>query len=212
MGEEDFLVSGSNAAAHALVERWPEWPSNAAFLTGPAGSGKSHLASIWAARAGGERLDARALSAAEIAGLAERSAVALENVDAPGVPETALFHLINGAREHRCWLLLTATSAPDLAWPTLPDLASRLRAMPTAALGAPDDDLVRAVLVKLFLDRQLVVDTGVVDYVTRRMERSLASARELVERLDAEALSRGRAVTRAMAAGVLAETRGEDEG
>ncbi len=115
----------------------------------------------------------------------------------------ALFHLLNAAREEDAFLLLTAREAP-VAWGVgLKDLASRLRALPVVALEEPEDSLLRAVLVKLFADRQLVVDSEVVEYLARRMERSLDAARKLVAELDREALETGRRLTRPLAAQVL---------
>ena len=99
--------------------------------------------------------------------------------------------------------MITAAKAPDQWGLRTPDLLSRLRLSPAVALDAPDDALLRAVLVKLFVDRQLVVDTSVVEFLTLRIERSLARAREVVEALDQEALSRGRRITRAMAAEIV---------
>lgn len=203
-GEDDFLVTPANEAAHRWIARWPDWPARGLLLVGPPGAGKSHLAAIWAARAGTVPLPARDMREDLLRRAAPDTAVAVENIDDPGVSEHGLFHVLNTVRETGAWLLATARRAPDLAWPVLPDLASRLRALPCAELEPPDDMLLRAVLVKLFDDRQLAVDAGVIDYAVRRMERSLAAARFLVAALDREALARGRRVTRAMAADILA--------
>jgi chromosomal replication initiation ATPase DnaA len=199
---DDFLESASNAAALALVERWPNWPDMSAAIIGPAGSGKSHLAAIWAERAGARIVAANALSASGVPGALVTGALVLEDL-APGrVEEAALFHLLNLARQDGAFLLLTSRERLDRGY-ALPDLSSRLRAIPAVELAPPDDALLAAVLVKLFADRQLVVDQGVISYLLPRMERSLGAASLLVARLDAAALSHGRAVTRALAADVL---------
>jgi chromosomal replication initiation ATPase DnaA len=117
--------------------------------------------------------------------------------------EAALFHLLNLAREKKASVLITSETQPDRWGLRTPDLLSRLRLAPSVSLEAPDDALLKAVLVKLFVDRQLVVDTSVVDYIALRIERSLAKASELVALLDKEALSRGRRVSRAIAAEIL---------
>jgi chromosomal replication initiation ATPase DnaA len=109
-------------------------------------------------------------------------------------------------------LLLTARSAPDLWGLKVPDLLSRLRLAPSATIEPPDDGLLRAVLVKLFIDRQLVVDTAVIDALALRMERSFAAARQVVDRLDRVALERGRRVTRPLVQEVLAELFPEEQG
>ena len=128
----------------------------------------------------------------------------------PRPDEAALFHLINLLKETGGALVATAASPPDAWGLRTPDLLSRLRLAPSVAIESPDEALMRAVLVKLLVDRQLVVDTALVDYVALRLERSLDAARRFVARLDDEALARGRRVTRAIAAEVLA-AMAEDE-
>lgn len=203
MDRAAFLGGEANREALALVDRWPDWPSRIVLLTGPEGSGKTHLGEVWRARSGA------ALAGDELAfALGETYSALVEDIDGD-LDEAGLFHLLNQAREHRGFVLMTSRTplaALDLA---LPDLVSRLRAAHAVSLGAPDDDLLRRVLAKLFADRQLSVDFAVVDYLVRRMERSFGAARILVERLDREALAAGRAVTRALAAEVLGEEEGE---
>lgn len=200
---DDFLESASNEAALRLVERWPEWPSRAAAIVGPPGSGKSHLAAIWAARSGARIAAAAELRRADVPAQLATAALVVEDVAPGNVDEAALFHLFNLAREDAAYLLLTAARRIDGAGFELADLVSRLRAIPAVTLAPPDDATLSAVLVKLFADRQLAVGEGVIAYLLPRMERSLASARQLVARLDRAALSRGRAVTRQLAAEVL---------
>lgn len=197
---EDFLAGPSNAAALAMIERWPDWPARMLALCGPAGSGKSHLAAIWGAASGARFLSARALTAAGVPAALATGALVLEDCQSGAFDERALFHLLNLLREHNAWLLLTAPLPPAAWLVTLPDLASRLRAIPVVSIAAPDDALLRAALVKMFTDRQLAVDESLIAYLLTRIERSFAQARDAVQRLDREALQRGRAVNRALAA------------
>lgn len=204
-GREDFLVSPSNERAHALIERWPDWPDTILVLTGPKGSGKSHLASIWAATAGASVVAASALADADVPHLVSGTALVVEDAERPERDEAALFHLLNLARERQVFVLLTGGAALGQWHLRTPDLLSRLRLAPSVTLDPPDGGLLKTVLVKLFVDRQLMVDTTVVDYIALRIERSLARAAEVVESLDREALSRGRRITRAMAADLLGQ-------
>ncbi|HVT56200.1 MAG TPA: chromosomal replication initiator DnaA [Xanthobacteraceae bacterium] len=200
---DDFLESPANAEALGLVERWPEWPHRAAAIIGPHGSGKSHLASIWAERAGARTVSGHALDRADVPAHLATSALVVEDI-APGhIDEAALFHLFNFAREGDAYLLFTASQRIDGEGFMLPDLVSRLRSIPAVTLAPPDDALLSAVLVKLFADRQLSVGEGVIAYLLPRIERSLAGARGVVAELDNAALSRGRAVTKQLAADVL---------
>jgi len=200
---EDFLGASANADALRVIEAWPDWPGRMLLLVGPAGSGKSHLGAIWARRADAAIVEAAALIDARLADLAPGKAILVENADRVAGAEANLFHLINLARESDAGMLLTARNAPDAWGLSKPDLHSRLRLAPLATLGEPDDALARAVLFKLFADRQLAVEPAVIAFIALRIERSLSAARAIVEALDREALARGKAVTRAMAALVL---------
>lgn len=205
LAREDFLSGPSNAAALALIERWPDWPSRTVLLRGPEGSGKSHLASIWARESGARTLSPRALDGAEVPVALATGALVLENLTEGRFDEAALFHLLNLAREERAYVLITARSAPATWRIEVADLASRLRALPVVALTSPDDALFRAVLVKLFADRQLAIDESLVSFLTTRIERSFAAARAAVARLDREALRLRRPVTRALAGELFRE-------
>ncbi len=200
---DDFLESRSNEAALALVERWPDWPSYAAAIVGPHGSGKSHLASIWAERAGARTIPARMLARDEVPRALATGALVIENLTPGEYDEPALFHLFNLAKEDGASLLFTADRTLESGMASLPDLASRLRLVPASKLDAPDDALIAAVLVKLFADRQIAVEQDLIAYLLPRMERSLGSARELVARIDAAALAAGRPATRAFVSALL---------
>ena len=202
-GREDFLVSPSNERAYALIERWPDWPDSILHLTGPKGSGKSHLASIWATTAHAWTIDAFEVSGDRVPHLVSNGALVVEDADRGERDEAALFHLLNLSRERAAFVLVTSAAPVDAWGIKTRDLLSRLRLAPAVSLDPPDDALLKAVLVKLFVDRQLVVDTSVVDFVALRIERSLARAAETVMALDREALSRGRRITRVMAAEIL---------
>jgi chromosomal replication initiation ATPase DnaA len=206
-GRDDFLVTASNAAAVALVDQWPHWPAHAAVIVGPPGSGKSHLAEVWRSAAHAAILAAGNLTVEAVPGLMATSALVLEDVEV-GVAEHAVFHLLNYARQNAGHVLLTAKH-----WPLtvrLPDLASRLNALPVATIEPPDDELLRGVLVKLFNDRQIAVDEALVSYLLARMPRSLDMARQLVARIDAASLEQGAEVTRAFAGKILAEIESPD--
>ena len=210
-GREDFLVSPSNEAAYGLVERWPDWPDTTLLLQGPRGSGKSHLASIWASSAKAWTVEAEQVGADAVPHLVSNGALVIENADRGERDEAALFHLLNLARERKAAVLITCAAAPDRWGLRTPDLLSRLRLAPSVGLDPPDDALLKAVLVKLFVDRQLVVDTTVVDYIAVRIERSLGRAAEVVAALDREALSQGRRISRPIAAAVLGSVPEADE-
>lgn len=197
---DDFLEGPANAAALALIDGWPDWPNRVMLLVGPEGSGKSHLASIWAEEAGARSTSAHTLTPAEVPGSLATGALVVEDLRSGDVDERALFHLLNLAREDQASVLITARTPPSSLEIELRDLRSRLRAIPVVSLLPPDDQLFRALIVKFCADRQLSVDEAVVSFLANRLERSFAAARQAVELLDTEALRLGRPVTRALAA------------
>ena len=205
LGVEDFLVSPSNEAALLIVERWPQWPHHAVVLEGAAKTGKTHLGQVWRLASGAEQVAALTLAEQDIAKLTQAKSLLIENLEDGIGDERVLFHLFNTAREQKCSLLLTTRKPPAEMDIALPDLASRLRAVPVVMIAAPDETLLKAVLIKHFSDRQLAVEPTVIDFLALRMERSMAMASAIVDALDRRALATRRRVTRPLAAEVLAE-------
>jgi chromosomal replication initiation ATPase DnaA len=197
---EDYVVGRSNGAAVADIDAWPAWRGGCLALVGPEGVGKSHLAEAWADKAGAVRL---ARENPDVSAAAGRPAL-VEDVDR-GVSEEALFHLINMAAREGGGLLLTART-PPAGWATaLPDLRSRLNALPVALIEEPDDLVLEAVLKRLFAERSIRPSDDIYPYLLRRMPRSATHAREIVRRLDEAADERQRPVSRALAREILGD-------
>jgi chromosomal replication initiation ATPase DnaA len=200
LGREDFIVSAANRDAVAFVDSYPRWPAPAAVLHGPPGSGKSHLAAVWAARAEAHIVDAGALDD----GMLRFPAVAVENADRippDAARDQVLFALLERGRP----VLFTAQEPPASWRAVLPDLASRYRALLAFALWAPDDDLLGGLARKLFADRQLSVPDAVIAEMLRSLERSPAAVRDFVARLDHKALAERRPITAALVREVLGD-------
>lgn len=212
LGRGDFFVSPSNAVAVDTIQTWHDWPQGKLLLIGPEGSGKTHLAHVWAGMTGAMIIAAKDLPQAEISALAA-SAVVVENADeiaGNAEAEQALFHLHNLAQSNRSALLLTAQKLPARWNLSLPDLQSRIQGSAMVSIQPPDDELLAAVLIKLFADRQLAVEADLVSYLISRMERSFVGASRTVTALDHAALTQKRRMNRTLAGEVL-DDLGQDQ-
>ncbi len=199
---DEFLVSASNADAYAAVAHWPVWSTRTLLIVGPPGSGKSHLGAIWAARA-----RAQTVTVSQAAGPQTWDGPVVAFVDDCGgtaYDQASLFHLINIVGETNGWLLMTAQTTPA-AWSiSIPDLRSRLRLAHVVEIHQPDAELIKAVVVKLFADRQILVDDEVINYAALHCDRSLAAIGQFVTAVDNVALATGRRITRSLASKALA--------
>jgi len=202
MGPDDFLIAESNREAAAFITAWPDWPAHGMIVTGSSGSGKTHLLHLWLAQSGATLLSVEGLTSPTATFLDDTDVCfAIDDVDTAAgnsEAEEALFHLYNHLRAAKGSLLLTMKGGAGQAGFILPDLRSRLLTLPAVALGAPDDELLAALIVKQFRDRQIALDAGVVSYLTTRGARDTASLRNLIDRLDKASLAEGRKISVAL--------------
>lgn len=209
MGQADLVITAGNRLAVGWLDRWPAWPVHGLVLHGPAGAGKTHLAQVFREASGARPVDPAGLADADpIALAAGARALMVDDADAvAGVPgrERGLLHLLNVVAAGGGSVLLTGRQAPAM-WPVgLPDLASRLAALPTVPVPDPDDQALAAVMTKLFRDRQLPLPQPVLRFLLPRMERSFDAAARLVAALDRASLAAGRPLSVALARSVLPE-------
>ena len=200
LGADDFFVSSANRTAYAMIGAAGDWPEGKLVLAGPSGSGKSHLARVFQTQT-----DAMIIPASEITATPPPpTAIIVEDMEQlPPEAEAAMFHLHNHQRHTGRPLLMTAQQ-PPARWPiALPDLASRMQATTVATIDDPDDDLLTALILKLFTDRQITPPLALASYLALRIERSFAAAADIVAKLDAIALRDSKAVNQRMAAALL---------
>ncbi|MGR3758991.1 chromosomal replication initiator DnaA [Roseobacteraceae bacterium NS-SX3] len=213
LGRDDFFVAPSNAMAVALLDPSFAWPSGKLVLTGPKGSGKTHLAHVWASQSGARIIKAAWISEDEVPELAQGPIVAEDVPDIAGdsAAEAAVFHLHNMVLANGHGLMLTGRPAPNLWGLSLPDLQSRVQGATHAELQPPDDRLLAVVLAKLFNDRQIAPKPDVIPYLVGQMDRSFDAAARIVDQLDRLALAEGRTLSRPLAVRLMAENRRRGE-
>jgi chromosomal replication initiation ATPase DnaA len=204
----DLIETVSNRDALSLIDAWPNWSATVAAIIGPASSGKTHMATVWAGRAGAVFLDASHIEAMP----QETRFAVIDDIDrAATLDQTGLFHLINAVKLAGGNVLITSSKPLAALDITLPDLASRLAAATRAEIAMPDDDLLRALIAKGFADRQLLVEPDVAAFLAPRIERSAKAAQDIVARLDQGALAKGARISRQFAASVLKEMQSQTE-
>lgn len=179
---EDFFISPSNQIAIDMIKSWPDWPAMGAIIIGPYGSGKTHLANIWAKKAAAKYWPE------------EGDIVVVDGLTAE-LDQTALFHLFNRLKEAKGALLITAEQPINQLGLTLPDLVSRLQSLPTATIDQPDEHLMSALLMKQFADKQLKVGMDVIRFMVLRLERTYENIKTVVEQLDQAALGEKKPIT-----------------
>lgn len=208
LGAADFIISASNAAAVAAIDSYPRWRDPVLALVGPEGAGKSHLAHVWQLKSNALIVPAHEIGDAVIAEHAARRAIVIEDIDQELRDESVVFHLINQVKDLGGHVLITARIPPG-AWDiAMPDLRSRARALPVIPIGEPDEALLRAVLLKLLDDRQLVATPAAVAHLARHLDRSMAKVLRAVAAIDRRVWQAKQAVTRDLVREVLAEVDG----
>lgn len=203
LSRDDFLIAPANEQAVAWIDRWPDWPSQALAISGPPGSGKTHLAHVFMAKNDAHLIDANQLGQIDVRDLVENNpTLILDNGDdvasdhtATKQHEEALFHFLNLLKETGHHAVLLSNSPPARWNVNLADLKSRLNAITHVAINEPDESLLAAVMVKQFSDRQLRIDHGAIDYILPRMERSFQYIHHIVTAIDALTLSEHRNIT-----------------
>lgn len=207
MEADDFMVTASNREAIAWIDKWPEWPAHCLVIYGPSGAGKTHLSHVWQAKSRAKMVPANTLAAEDPGALiVSNRMIAIDDAEAVATKaahEKNLLHLYNLIREAKGFLLLTAQHAPAQWRLALPDLRSRLTSIPAIALGAPDDALLSALLIKQFRDRQIDISMDVVDFLLPRVTRTPGTIRDMVTALDRASLAEGRGITIALAKRIL---------
>lgn len=195
MRDDNFIVSESNKSALAIIEKWPNWENHAIFLYGPSGSGKTMLVNIWI-----ESCKATILGAKEIYSMVSKphayknKCFVIENIEDIH-DEAAFLHFFNSVKEDGGYILITAHNHPSNLKIRLADLRSRINAILCCSVSNPDDELLRTLFFKHFVERQLKVEMNVVDYLVARTERSFEAVAKIVEALDTNALQEKKNIT-----------------
>ena len=194
MGRNDYFVSEVNKEAVSWLDSWPNWTTFGFIVCGPLGSGKSHLAQVLKTLSHGDIIEAKDISNKNIDQLSEKKCLIIENLESH-TSETLLFHLYNMLLENKNNLMLTSKLNMSQINFELPDLKSRLLSMPQVNIGFPDDRLLKNLLIKQFLDKGILVEMDVIDYLIKRIDRSFEAISKLVAKIDFKSLEKAKKIT-----------------
>jgi len=194
MGRNDYFVSEVNKEAVSWLDSWPNWTTFGFIVCGPLGSGKSHLAQVLKTLSHGDIIEAKDISSKNIDQLSEKKCLIIENLESL-TSETLLFHLYNMLLENKNNLMLTSKFNMSQINFELPDLKSRLLSMPQVNIDFPDDRLLKNLLIKQFLDKGILVEMDVIDYLIKRIDRSFEAISKLVAKIDFKSLEKAKKIT-----------------
>lgn len=203
LGREDFMVSNCNFEAFQTIDSWPEWPFFAICLYGPKGCGKTHLSRIFSDKVSVMShypykipcIKADKVTLETPFELFKQNRCLIIEDLSQNINQEAMFHLYNLYRNEGGNILFTAEQAPARIGFSLADLQSRLNIVPSIAIGEPDDEMLSALVLKLFNDRQLLVSPEIITYMVQNMQRSFEYCNKLVAEIDNISLARKRAVS-----------------
>ena len=196
--KDDFLVSSSNKEAYKLVNSWPEWRSRKIIIFGDSGTGKTHLSKIWQKNTSAIILNLNQLKKIKFESFFKKKNIfIIENISdffdkinnkEKNNLEKQLLHFYNLIEEKKGYLLLTSLIAPKLWKISLPDLKSRILSSIAVKIKKPNDQLLSSVLVKLFVDKQILIDKKIIKFIVYRSERSFANLENIVNKIDKQSL------------------------
>jgi len=205
--ENNFVVTQSNQDAFEHITKWPEWTVNNIILFGDAGVGKSHLANIWLKRSNGIRLDLDEINTKIVE---KYKYVLIEDVDSNQTNYHNLFHVINLIREIEGSLLLTSKIPPTSLVTKIPDLNSRIRSFSPVKINKPDDYLLEIMILKIFSDKNVIVDEKVIKFLLKRVERSISAIIRLIQRINEKSLEEKRPITVPLVSEVISSSHGDE--
>ena len=203
LGREDFMVAKCNHEAVSTIDMWPNWPFFAICIYGPSGCGKTHLANVFAQMVALQTSHPYRIPFIKASQIDKNMAHNLFETNPQIVVENlhelqnqeALFHLYNTYRDLGGNILFTSDKAPARINFSLADLRSRMNIVPSLEIKAPDDELLIALIVKLFMDRQITPSQELLNFLLKNIHRSFSYVRKLVEEIDNISLAKKRAIS-----------------
>ena len=191
--ERDFYVSSSNKYAFNIINGWPKWLKKTVNLYGEQYSGKSYLSKIFETKTTCLNIESINFTNEILLKFKTKQALIIENFNY-NIPEKLLYSLINIVEQENKYLLITSLKPLNKFDFKLKDLNSRINNCLCVEIGAPDDELIYALIVKNFSDRQINIDKKIIEYIIKRINRSYKDIFLFIYKVDQLSLQKGKPI------------------
>tara|TARA_Y100000591_G_scaffold164202_1_gene141657 strand:+ start:235 stop:897 length:663 start_codon:yes stop_codon:yes gene_type:complete len=180
---DDFFVSKCNYFAFSLIETWPKWEKNILNIHGEKFCGKSHLSEIFKKKNKAIIIKNEEINNEFFNKIRFYENIVLDNLS-DVTDEKTLYSIFNFVEQYNKYLIINSIDPIDLINFKLPDLKSRSKNCMYAKIDKPDDDMIFALVLKHFSDRQIKIEKKIIDYITKRIERSYGKILDFIYKVD----------------------------
>ena len=181
--DEDFYVSSSNYYAFNLISTWPKWEKNFLNICGEKYSGKTHLTNIFIKKFKGIKIETSLFENKNLNEIKIYENIILDNFD-QNIDENLIYTLFNAIDQDNKYLIINSLNPINEMNFKLDDLKSRTKNCLVAKIDKPDDDLMFALILKNFSDRQIVIDKKLINFIIKRVDRSYDKIFEFIYKID----------------------------
>ena len=181
--DEDFYVSSSNYYAFNLISTWPKWEKNFLNICGEKYSGKTHLTNIFIKKFKGIKIKASLFENKNLNEIKIYENIILDNFD-KNIDENLIYSLFNVIDQDNKYLIINSLNPINEMNFKLNDLKSRTKNCLVAKIDKPDDDLMFALILKNFSDRQIAIDKKLINFIIKRVDRSYDKIFEFIYKID----------------------------
>ena len=191
--KEDFYVSTNNFNAYKLIEDWPKWPSRYINIFGPPGCGKTHLANIFKKKINSFFIKASQLNNNSLALIKLKECLIIDDYK-NNIEEFFFYSLLNQTHQSNQYIIINSLESIKTLPIMLKDLKSRFDNFIDIGIELPTDDLIRVILSKNFSDKQVKIESKLLEYILKNINRSYEDIFDLIDKVDSLSLSTGKSI------------------
>jgi|TARA_B110000971_G_scaffold77670_1_gene79810 chromosomal replication initiation ATPase DnaA len=191
--EEDFYVSESNFEAYKLIESWPKWSSRFINIFGPSGCGKTHLTNIFNKKINSYFIKASDLNNNILSAMKVKECLIIDEYK-NNVEEKLFYSILNQSYLSNQYIIINSLEPIQSLRVELNDLKSRFNSFVNIGIDLPTDELIKVIISKNFSDKQVKIESNLLEYIIKNIDRSYEAIFDLILKLDDFSLSAGRSI------------------